>query len=1108
MSEKQNEKKTMDLEKRMYEVLHTDFKHREFKTPLQKSAIEEILKGKKDVFISMPTGAGKSLCYQLPAVLAQGVAVVVSPLIALMHDQLEQLQAINVPSETLNSKMTVSERKRVLDDLNSRSPKTKMLYVTPEQVATDFFQGLATKLQERKLISYFVVDEAHCVSQWGHDFRPDYLKLGKLNKRLSGVPCIALTATATAKVVDDVIKQLKLKEPVAKFRSSCFRSNLFYDVLLKDMLPDSYVDLMDFAKKALCWDPEEDGNVENWDEFGCGIVYCRTRNGCGELAYQLSKLGLPTKAYHAGLKTAERSGIQSDWMEGRVPVIVATISFGMGVDKSNVRFVAHWTLPTSMAGYYQESGRAGRDGKLSFCRLYYSRKERDTVAFLIKTDMRRPKKNKNKAEIQAKTCTAGFDALVKFAEELKCRHWSIADYFGDEKPDCNKNCDVCADIKQVELNMLNLQRGAFGSAGQQSGRGVNLVQEVDNDPDMYGGGRRGAKIEWDVHDDNDDGTDIKEILEQKAKEQRTRLIQKEFKKRHKENNSTASSAQTAEFVMPDDDCPLRDAASQRIPKLTVKIREHCFEMLEKSLYENFVAFYDNDFERIAARDYESRCCAIDVEHGLFETNKIANIYKTSVMRTVSEIKRNTQDKKLHCSLLTRSESVTSSTNGAELRQASISLQTKDVGILTKNSSALSSGLLSFVAASSLTFSTSKKADPVSFLSDSSKSPFGCDVKHSSGLCTTGLSDKGLKSVDDKASLLCSTTLNDRLQTLEKASKLCSTGLSERLKSLDRTSLLCSTSLTDRLKSVEKACADSATSPDFQAKCDRTDEVTSTTQPKESFVKAPAPKLVYFWEKNGESKEGSNSMASINSVSPVLDVFLKGLPISSSNNKRQHEDPIPSSNKKQKTTPPEQKSQIAPTPGLAVSEDRTSAGHTPAKLLTDSKTSVGHTTTSSFLTDLKSLPELKPTELLTRMSPTDHQGHHKTSLLDFVMSPTEVTPLKGHSKDHGGSSSSVPSILSLMETDGSHASALHIQKDQTELKSVADMVVKYLTPHFKDGRFASKELFKAAARRISHKVVETTKGLPTTGREEAKRIVRTFMDNCPKVKSMSDLDPWL
>ena len=212
----------------------------------------------------MPTGAGKSLCYQLPAVLAPGFAVVVSPLIALMHDQLEQLEAINVPSETINSKMTVVERKRVLDDLNSASPKTKMLYVTPEQVATDFFQALATKLHERKLISYFVVDEAHCVSQWGHDFRPDYLKLGKLRKRLVGVPCIALTATATSNVVDDVVKQLKLKEPVTKFCSSCFRSNLFYDVLLKDMLPDSYADLIDFAKKALCWDPEEDENVDNW----------------------------------------------------------------------------------------------------------------------------------------------------------------------------------------------------------------------------------------------------------------------------------------------------------------------------------------------------------------------------------------------------------------------------------------------------------------------------------------------------------------------------------------------------------------------------------------------------------------------------------------------------------------------------------------------------------------------------------------------------------------------------------------------------------------------------------------------------------------------------
>ena len=318
-----------------------------------------------------------------------------------------------------------------------------------------------------------------------------------------------------------------------------------------------------------------------------------------------------------------------------------------------------------------------------------------------------------------------------------------------------------------------------------------------------------------------------------------------------------------------------------------QIREHCFEMLEKNLYENFVAFYEKDFERISARDFEPRCCAIEVEHGLFQAHKIANIYKTSIMRTVSEIKKYTQENKLHSSLLPRSESVTSSTNGAELKQTSLSLCTKqesDIGTLPKNKNVLSSGFPSFVAASSLTCSDVKKEKALSHASDNCKSTLSCDVKHSSGLCSTGASGDASKPADRPA-LLCSTSsLDDRIKALEKSSELCGADLSERLKSLERTS-----SLGDRLTSVEKACADSATSPDFRVKCtDRMDEVSSTTQPKEPFCKASVPKLVYFWEKDAEGKEGTNSVAAISSVSPVLDVFLKTLPTSSTTNKRQRE----------------------------------------------------------------------------------------------------------------------------------------------------------------------------------------------------------------------------
>ena len=247
--------------------------------------------GASNVLIAMPTGAGKSLCYQLPALLSDGVTLILSPLIALIEDQVCQLQGKGIKAEALNSKTPTGDRKRILSDLKSKQPSTKLLYITPELAATKGFRSLLGSLHERKLVSRVAVDEAHCISEWGHDFRPDYLKLGELRTSFSDVPFIALTATATRYVQESIRTNLKLSPPVTVFKLPCFRPNLLYDVKFKDVMKDSFKDLKGFVSGAL-------GSGEKSRD--AGIIYCRTRDGCQSLAGRLSSGGIRAKAYHAG----------------------------------------------------------------------------------------------------------------------------------------------------------------------------------------------------------------------------------------------------------------------------------------------------------------------------------------------------------------------------------------------------------------------------------------------------------------------------------------------------------------------------------------------------------------------------------------------------------------------------------------------------------------------------------------------------------------------------------------------------------------------------------------------------------------------------------------
>ncbi|XP_012588473.1 PREDICTED: ATP-dependent DNA helicase Q5 isoform X1 [Condylura cristata] len=604
----------VDAERRVQSTLKKVFGFDSFKTPLQESATMAVVKGDKDVFVCMPTGAGKSLCYQLPALLARGITIVISPLIALIQDQVDHLLALKVRVSSLNSKLSAQERKELLSDLEQEKPRTKLLYITPEMAASASFQPTLNSLLARHLLSYLVVDEAHCVSQWGHDFRPDYLRLGALRSRLAHAPCVALTATATPQVQDDVFAALHLKQPVATFKTPCFRANLFYDVQFKELLSDPYGNLKDFCLKAL--GQKADKGVLS----GCGIVYCRTREACEQLAIELSYRGVTAKAYHAGLKPSERTLVQNEWMEEKVPVIVATISFGMGVDKANVRFVAHWNIAKSMAGYYQESGRAGRDGKPSWCRLYYSRSDRDQVSFLVRKEIAKlQEKRGNKASDKA--ALLAFDALVAFCEEAGCRHAAIAKYFGDATPACARGCDHCQNPAAVRRQLDALEHSSWSRTCIRPAQGDGF------DAELYEGGRRGyggfSRYDEGSGGSGDEGRD------EAHKKEWNLFYHKQMSLRK------GKDPKMEEFVPPDEDCPLKEASSRKIPRLTVKAREHCLRLLEEALSSNRQA--------AGAQGPDVQAEAVELEHQTFRNAKVANLYKAGVLKKVAEIHRASKD---------------------------------------------------------------------------------------------------------------------------------------------------------------------------------------------------------------------------------------------------------------------------------------------------------------------------------------------------------------------------------------------------------------------------------------------------------------------------------
>ncbi len=394
-------------------ILHDVFGYSAFRG--QQQAIVEHLAGGSDALVLMPTGGGKSLCYQIPALLRSGLAVVVSPLIALMQDQVEALQQLDVAAAYLNSSLDAEAARDIYRKLMRN--ELKILYVAPERLLTGAFLNTLEQIQAEGGLALFAIDEAHCVSQWGHDFRPEYRQLTVLHERFPAVPRVALTATADAPTRQEIVERLGLQDARA-FVSSFDRPNIRYTVALKDKAREQ---LQQF--------------LETHHPNDAGIVYCLSRRKVEETAAWLKERGWDALPYHAGLDAETRQANQRRFLRDEGVIMVATVAFGMGIDKPNVRFVAHLDLPKSMEGYYQETGRAGRDGLAANAWMVYGLG--DVVSMRQMLDSSEAPEERKRVERQK------LDALLGFCESTQCRHQTILRYFGEEHPGGCGQCDNC-----------------------------------------------------------------------------------------------------------------------------------------------------------------------------------------------------------------------------------------------------------------------------------------------------------------------------------------------------------------------------------------------------------------------------------------------------------------------------------------------------------------------------------------------------------------------------------------------------------------------------------------------------------------------------------------
>lgn len=455
------------------EVLHSAFGYQSFRKG-QEEAINAALNG-QDALVVMATGNGKSLCYQIPALCFDGLTLVISPLISLMKDQVDQLRANGIEADFLNSSQTLQQQQQVQNKLISG--QLKLLYVSPEKVMTNGFFQLISYTK----VSFIAIDEAHCISQWGHDFRPEYTQLGGLKSSFPGAPIMALTATADYATRQDILTHLKLQNPL-QYIGSFDRPNIRY-TLEEKFKPMEQLTRFVLAQKGKS-----------------GIIYCNSRSKVERIAESLRSKGVPAAAYHAGMETAQRERVQQDFQRDNVQVVVATIAFGMGINKSNVRFVTHFDLPRSIESYYQETGRAGRDDLPAEAVLFY---EPADYAWLQKMLLEKPETPQRQIE-QHK-----LEAIGEFAESQTCRRLVLLNYFGEHRQTPCNNCDICLDPPKKYDGLMDAQKvmSTIYRVGQCFGaqyiigvlRGMHNQKIIERGHDklsVYGIGKDKNKEHW------------------------------------------------------------------------------------------------------------------------------------------------------------------------------------------------------------------------------------------------------------------------------------------------------------------------------------------------------------------------------------------------------------------------------------------------------------------------------------------------------------------------------------------------------------------------------------------------------------------------------------